>query len=86
MDIVAYQETFGQTCPRVDLDQDNAEASELLNFLADERLRPLAAALLESLCGHLTSEERLEIMRRAEAALCHPDVVAIMYPKPADAE
>jgi hypothetical protein len=86
VNLLAYEKQFGRQCPREDLDPDNGESADLLNFLTDERLRPLAHAMFESLCWDRSPADRVSLMRRAEAALCDPDVIAIMYPKPPERE
>ncbi len=80
MNVAFYRQQYSKDCPRVDLDPDNAEAADLVGALIDERLRPLAPALLEA--WDLDSEDRECVIGRARSALCDAGVVAIMYPPP----
>lgn len=84
MNVEAYRARYSKDCPRVELEADNAEAAQLLGFLTDERLRPLAPAMFDALCGDFSGEDRVTIMQRAQAALSDPGVMAIMHPEPAE--
>jgi hypothetical protein len=72
----------GQRCPRVELDPENFEASQLAMFGIHEMKRPLLTALFETLTEHSDGDEKISLALRYASAVSDPGVTEILYPKP----
>jgi hypothetical protein len=72
----------GQECPRVDLLAENRGAANVLTYLTDVDLKPLAAHMFEAVAGDLDEDGRFDLMARLAAALHDPEVAAILHPRP----
>lgn len=73
------QEEEGRTCPRVDLDPENAIAANLFTLNASEQ-EGLASLWFEteSDVAELGPQERADIVRRVITVRNRPDVVALL--------
>lgn len=61
---------------------DNIRASEVLVYMVDVDLKPLAAAMFETTTADLSNEERSLILARVAAAVHDPEVSAVLHPPP----
>jgi hypothetical protein len=76
----------GRPCPRVQLAPQNGVAAELVSFLLDERLRPLAAELVRGRTRWMQSDERTLLILRLARALQDKHVAQALYPELAKAK
>jgi len=79
--LAAIEEETGRPCPRVELDEENADVSKLLTFVLSESLRPLAPAVLDATFPPRARGARSSALRRLSTAVNHPEVVAVLYPE-----
>ena len=79
------QEEHGRPCPRVQLAPQNAVAAELVGFLLDERLRPLAADLVRIRTRWMEPGARSLFILRLARALQDKHVTKALYPELAKA-
>lgn len=75
-----YLDLEGRPCAREDLDADNALPYELLHWLVNENLRPLAPAFWADGTVSLDADGRLTALRRVCGVLTDPKVLDILYP------
>lgn len=77
---------LGKVCPRVELMPELHPVAEVLEFALNEKLRP-ALGLRAELIGEsyaMTSEDLNDVLSLVSATVSHPDVVAILNPKPVE--
>lgn len=79
---IQVYEARGMRCPRPgpDLMAGNHLAWEVMQLSIGELTRQYVEPMLRD--HQCTRRTRIEIRRRVAAALSHPDVTAILYPKP----
>jgi hypothetical protein len=76
-----YERQHGRPCPRVDLAPQNHVAAQLVSFLLDERLRPLAPGFLEVRTGWMDPSDRELLLLRLARALNDAEVFRVLYPE-----
>jgi len=80
-----FEEEHGRPCPRVQLAPQNVVAAELMSFLLDERLRPLAGDLVRGRTRWMKPEARAGYLLRVARALQDRHVTKEFYPEPSKA-
>ena len=79
--LAEIERRYGRPCPRVELDPQNAEVSELVSYVISESLRPLAPMAFEATFGRRRRVARRVALRRLQGAIGHPDVTAALNPE-----
>jgi hypothetical protein len=78
-----WQQEHGRPCGRVELQSVNVVPFQLLGWVLNERLSPLAAEYARALLDGLEPDDRAIILERVSAFLWDRRVKAILYPEPA---
>ncbi len=76
-----FEAEHGRPCPRVELAPQNVVAAELVGFLLDERLRPLAGELVRGRTRWMAAADRALLLLRLARALQERQVTAALYPE-----
>lgn len=76
-----FEEEHGRPCPRVQLAPQNAVGAEVVSFLLDERLRPLAGDLVRGRTRWMKSGARTLLLLRVARALQDRQVAKALYPE-----
>ena len=75
-----FEADHGRPCPRAELAPQNGAAAELLTFLLDERLRPLAGHVVRARMRWMSMTDRSLLLLRVARALQDRRVSAVFYP------
>lgn len=72
----------GFPCPSRDLDADNIRAAELVRYLINDDLRPLADRAFGVMSAGLDSGEQEELLGRVTSTVTHHLVSELLHPDP----
>lgn len=81
--LAKIQEEHGRPCPRVELAPGNIAAANLIVYLCDRDLQPLALAMYEATVESeaMTPEDRLTLLGRVSAAVHDEEVANTLHPR-----
>jgi hypothetical protein len=79
--LAAFRQREGRTCPRVELDPQNAEAAQLVAVLSSEQTRPIADAWVQANVRDLPGDEPRRILNRVVRALHDPRITPAFSPQ-----
>lgn len=75
-----WQEHHGRPCPRVELDERNAEPMVLLGWLIHDDLEPLVPEYARALLAGRPASERETILARVGRAMRSKELMARLHP------